>query len=893
MHLYPHRPFPIHLLTLPLFLLADTALAATPWNIVVTSNADSGPGTLRAAIFDANSHNAVADTITFTLTPPNNVITITSALAVGDPVNIDGYNGGNYVKLIGSGTSAHAGISLSLFSDGSTISNLSVMNCNEGIQILSSNNVITHCWLGTDWANATAPGGNRVGVSEGVNQNNNRIGGLAPADTNVISNNTTFGIHSNFCTNTRIWGNLIGTNNAGSAALGSQAYGIEVTSGTSLQICGSAPGQGNLISGNATYGVDLNGGSGTVIDGNLIGLSLDQTTAVPNGTGVNGQSADAVIGLPSGTGNVIAGNTQYNVHVVGAFSRNWRIQHNLIGLNQSDQAFDSIYGVLLENANANLIGGDALLDEGNVISGHSDSSHVGVFIMGSGNTVSGNAIGTNAAGTQARANDTGILIQQGNGNLIGGVTSGSQRRGNLVSGNIHRGIDIELGQGNSIVGNFIGVDLTGSSALPNEVGIYLATPTLTLVGGSSPSTGNVISGNTYQGILADGTGNTVIGNYIGCSANGALRVPNRDSLYLTGSFTRVENNFLCDTAWLVGGANLLVGNVIGVLPSGAAVTPALTTGLIISGTSNRIGLAHDRGNLIANTGTGIDVNLGDYNSLYANTVTAFASFGILLQNNGNNNYAAPSITSAFPDGIQGTAQAGDYIEIFLAEPRPGGRGGALRLLGYTTASGSGNWSVSPGGYSAGDYVCALATSAAGDTSQYSINALVSTPTPTRTPTFTATRTATLTPTRSVTFTPTPTHTASATRSATYTATPVLSATPTSTPSPTATPTPILSATLVATATRTRTPAPSPAGPAVYPNPCRDSASILVTGRPGALAFVAIYNIAGEKVAELRETLSNDRQRLVWDCRRIASGVYQVRVNVTGEKEERHKIAVTR
>ena len=71
--------------------LALPAAPAEGATFTVTTTADSGPGSLRQAILDANG-NPGADTIAFAI-PGSGVQTldVSSALTITDPVTIDGY----------------------------------------------------------------------------------------------------------------------------------------------------------------------------------------------------------------------------------------------------------------------------------------------------------------------------------------------------------------------------------------------------------------------------------------------------------------------------------------------------------------------------------------------------------------------------------------------------------------------------------------------------------------------------------------------------------------------------------------------------------------------------------------------------------------------------------
>ena len=122
------------------------------------------------------------------------------------------------------------------------------------------------------------------------------------------------------------------------------------------------------------------------------------------------------------------------------------------------------------------------LDPSNVISGNGGN---GIAILGSttavgtNNTIAQNRIGTNADGTSTLANgENGILIDASSRNLIGGTLSGgndpTQEQtsppplGNLISGNTGNGVLIRDGAtDNSLSGNFIGTTATGNSKLGN------------------------------------------------------------------------------------------------------------------------------------------------------------------------------------------------------------------------------------------------------------------------------------------------------------------------------------------------------------------------------------------------------------------------------------------
>ena len=98
-----------------------------------------------------------------------------------------------------------------------------------------------------------------------------------------------------------VQGNYIGTNATGTAALGGQGVALTFDSGNCL-IGGTGAGEGNLISGNAAFGIQINSDDNTVC-GNFIGTNAAGTGLVPNvGAGVSISGGSSAV-----TGNLIGG----------------------------------------------------------------------------------------------------------------------------------------------------------------------------------------------------------------------------------------------------------------------------------------------------------------------------------------------------------------------------------------------------------------------------------------------------------------------------------------------------------------------------------------------------------------------------------------------------------
>ena len=123
------------------------------------------------------------------------------------------------------------------------------------------------------------------------------------------------------------------------------------------------------------------------------------------------------------------------------------------------------------------------------------------------NVIAGNLIGTDATGSYAVANgwgndSDGIELEQGSsGNTIGGTASGA---GNVISGNTDDGVEITGSgtTGNVVAGDFIGTDVSGTMAIPNGNGVEIDTNAAgNTIGGTTALARDIISGNTGYGVL--------------------------------------------------------------------------------------------------------------------------------------------------------------------------------------------------------------------------------------------------------------------------------------------------------------------------------------------------------------------------------------------------------
>ncbi len=121
----------------------------------------------------------------------------------------------------------------------------------------------------------------------------------------------------------------------------------------------------------------------------------------------------------------------------------------------------------------------------------------GIEIQSNYNLIEGNFIGTDVTGTVARPNECyGVVINRGNRNAIGGVELSAR---NIISGNDCGGIKVYKSQESTVIAkNFIGTDITGKKGFTySGTGVDIVDSQNVLVGGKTEKWGNLISGNSY------------------------------------------------------------------------------------------------------------------------------------------------------------------------------------------------------------------------------------------------------------------------------------------------------------------------------------------------------------------------------------------------------------
>jgi hypothetical protein len=628
----------------------------------------------------------------------------------------------------------------------------------------SSGNLIQGNYIGVDTNGGLM--GNKGGGVE-VTGANNTIGGSAAGAGNIISGNAGNGVQLVDTSSNVVQGNLIGTNPAGTVAFGNEGYGVYMIKATGTTIGGTTTGLRNLISGNGG-GITMQdpSSSGNLIQGNYIGVDTNGGLMGNKGGGVEVTGANNTIGgSAAGAGNIISGNG-YGVQLLNA--SNNVLQGNLIGTNATGTSAlgNKGYGVYMLDVTGTTIGGTTTAAR-NVISGNSRG--LGIGGASSGNTVQGNFIGVDITGSVRIANlESGVELG-GVNNLIGGTVPGA---GNVISGNEFNGV-ILFGvavNNNKIQGNIIGLNSAGTAAIANGAGVAIRDASNTLIGGTVPGARNIISGN-FRAITIDGvgTGTIVQGNYIGTDITGTSALANSWDGIVIGA----ANNTIGGT--VAGARNLISGNANGIRINGSVATGNLVQGNYIGTKANgtdflpnvligiQINTAFDNtiggttpgaGNIVAgNSYAGVVIDAGTGNAILGNSIFGNARLGIELSGqdaiglnendpgdtdsgaNWKQNY--PLLTSVIASGgnttIQGKLNSNPdkqfRIEFFANTSCDGsGFGEGQTFIGSTsvTTDGSGDAIINASLplMPTGQFITATATSATNDTSEFSPCALV-------------------------------------------------------------------------------------------------------------------------------------------------------------------------
>ncbi len=395
---------------------------------------------------------------------------------------------------------------------------------------------------------------------------------------------------------------------------------------------------------------------------------------VSNSRNIIGGARDQGTGL-LGQGNLIGSCGSQGIRIEGDQSANNWIAGNLLGIGLNNEPLANFNGISIAGARANLIGGSAPALR-NVVSANQS---IGITLTGGAhdNVIAGNLIGTNLNGTQVAGLQQYGVVMQSPRNQVGGLTSGER---NIIAGNVLAGIGVNGSRRNAIVGNFIGLNLTGDTVLPNGMGVDInGEATHTLVQGN-------VFGPTGTQALSIGDNETsftsIVGNLFGTNAAGTTLLSGGGALSLDGGYlTRIGGLEPSERNLIAGGLSIgfgwstaiVIGNFIGTDITGTLPLNNQTNGVTLYGARRPIigGLSLAEANLIGGNGlSGIQVHAGTHHAVIAgnrigvgwngeplgngqNAIQVDFSTGVVIQGN--------TITGSGTQGVVIYGGTGDVI----------------------------------------------------------------------------------------------------------------------------------------------------------------------------------------------------------------------------------------
>nr|MBP9153089.1 T9SS type A sorting domain-containing protein [Flavobacteriales bacterium] len=281
-------------------------------------------------------------------------------------------------------------------------------------------------------------------------------------------------------------------------------------------------------------------------------------------------------------------------------------------------------------------------------------------------------------------------------NTLGGSTAAER---NILSGNSAYGVFIyNMGtRSNVVIGNYVGTDVSGTTAVPNAVGI--------VVDGAAFKhriESNIISGNLQQGIYINITGSdstSIIKNKIGVNAT---------------------------------------SNPLGNGSDGIRISQGPKYSLIGGSPTEANTIAHNGGNGVYIMFPNDDKHLISCNSIYSNGGLGIDLFPLGVNPNDagdadsgpNEELNYPEIdTVIFVAGSNTTIISGTLdtqnpssvsIQIYRAIPDLSGHGQGIEYLSTVTPDAAGNWSDTLSGLTITDFLTTIAIDVNNNTSEFSI-----------------------------------------------------------------------------------------------------------------------------------------------------------------------------
>jgi uncharacterized repeat protein (TIGR01451 family) len=530
---------------------------AVPATFTVTTIADSGPGSLRQAISDANATSGT-DTIDFNI-PGTGLHTIAPASplpAVTDAVTLDGYtqpgsrpnsngpgladNAAIMIELSGANAGPNA-FGLQITAAGCTVRGLAVDRFTaSGVYLAGAGgDRVQGCFIGTD-PTGTQARPDREGIL--VVSTGNTIGGTTPDARGLISGNRNKGVLIAIGGSNIVQGCFIGTDATGTRALGNAGAGVAISSSASNRVGGTDPAAGDLISGNQGSGIAIDdsapGGApptGNAIQGCLIGTDLSGTRPLGNSTaGVSlvNASQNAVGGTDPGAGNVIASNGSDGVSIqrgaTGALADGNIIQGDSIGTDATGHLNlgNGGNGVDIDGSNNQIGGTDPAAGDTIGFNGRSGVVVEPALInpAGTGNSILSDSIHDNARGLGIDLNDDGPTPPPGS-QATGPGANNNQSPPVLSTSRSGGGVNVTATIRGAPNTRFTVQFFSNASTDPDEGGAFLRALTATTDGSGTATiqaSFAITGGQSVNATATDQAGNTSEFSFLGRAKGYAL-----------------------------------------------------------------------------------------------------------------------------------------------------------------------------------------------------------------------------------------------------------------------------------------------------------------------------------------------------------------------------------
>ena len=483
---------------------------------LVTNTADSGLGSLRQAIINANASTGT-DTISFAIggTGPFTIALASALPAITDPVVLDGttqagFSGTPVIILSGAGLSGTPdGLSFSPTANASTIRGLKIINfAGAGLRLQSSNDVVQ--------GNVIGESGSPNGQGVAVTGNNNTIGGSGVSASNIITSNIGAGVTVSGGTGDAISHDSIFNNGGAGIALASGGNALQPAPVLTLvnSVAGTTLIQGTLSGSapNTAYTLEFFAStSADPVTGDQARVFLGTASVTTNASGQAPISVSLPVAVPIDQRVTATATSAAPAANTSAFATAVIVASPFVVTNTADSGTGSLRQAIL-NANANR-GPDSITF---AIPGTAPFTIMPATPLP---TISETLVLD--ATTQSGFAGTPIIRIDGGGQSSNGLTLGRRSDGSTIRGlNIvnFAGAGIVLQSGGDLLrGNFLGTNFLGDSPGPGALtsGILVSGSNNNAIGGAISGSSNVIAFVTGAAVTVDaGTGNEIRQNVI-------------------------------------------------------------------------------------------------------------------------------------------------------------------------------------------------------------------------------------------------------------------------------------------------------------------------------------------------------------------------------------------